>query len=485
MAAFADPLSTLDALFLAAEHGHTPMHIGATLVFETGPYAAADGSLDVRRLRRHVAARLDRAPRLRQRLVRTPLEGRMLWVDDERFDLEAHVRPLRIRGRASERNWKQAVGEVLARPLDLGRPPWELWILDGSEADRFTIVLKMHHCMADGESGLAQLRALLDVTADQRTEPIAPWTPRPAPTSFDLWIDDLSASARRAGTALALATAPLRAPRESWMAVRDGAATLAETASTLLRPARKTSFNQAIGPERRFEWLAMSVDEVRVIQRHFGVTLNDVVLATVAGALRRYLPRRGADADGDVELRAAVPVSMRDAASPFGNQASFWLLPLPVGERDPAARVAAVHSATMRLKQSARARGLYGLLRLADDIAPAALDFGVRVLERLRPFNLIVTNVCGPRLPLYLNGARLLAAYPSVPLFETQGLGIALLSYDGRLHWGFLADPSVVPDLEELVYVIAVSFCELLECASEARRPIDRRAPHASRRRAA
>ena len=483
MAAFADPLSTLDALFLAAEHGHTPMHIGATLVFETGPFAAADGSLDVRRLRRHVAARLDRAPRLRQRLVRTPLEGRMLWVDDERFDLEAHVLPLRLGRRASERNWKQAVGEVLARPLDLGRPLWELWILDGSEAGRFTVVLKMHHCMADGESGLAQLCALLDVTADPRTEPIAPWTPRRAPTPFELWIEDLSASARRARTALALATAPLRAPRESWTAVRDGAATLAETASTLLRPARKTSFNHAIGPERRFEWLAMSVDEVRVVQRHFGVTLNDVVLATVAGALRRYLSRRGAD--GDAELRAAVPVSMRDAASPLGNQASFWLLPLPVGERDPAARVAAVHSATMRLKQSARARGLYGLLRLADDIAPAALGFGVRVLERLRPFNLIVTNVSGPRLPLYLNGARLLAAYPSVPLFETQGLGIALLSYVGRLHWGFLADPSVVPDLEEFVYVIAVSFCELLERASEARGPIDRRAPRASRRRAA
>jgi diacylglycerol O-acyltransferase / wax synthase len=275
----------------------------------------------------------------------------------------------------------------------------------------------------------------------------------------------------------------VRPPCSDRACARHGAASLAETASTLLRPARKTSFNHAIGPERRFEWLAMSVDEVRVVQRHFGVTLNDVVLATVAGALRRYLSRRGAGDGG--ELRAAVPVSIRDAASPLGNQASFWLLPLPVAERDPAARVAAVHSATMRLKQSAHARGLYGLLRLADDIAPAALDFGVRVLERLRPFNLIVTNVSGPRLPLYLNGARLLAAYPSVPLFESQGLGIALLSYDCRLHWGFLADPSVVPDLEELVYVIAVSFCELLERASEARRPIGRRAPRASRRRAA
>jgi WS/DGAT/MGAT family acyltransferase len=483
MSGFADPLSTLDTLFLAAERKHAPMHLGATLVFETGPFASAGGSLDVRRLRHHVAARLDRAPRLRQRLARTPLEGRMLWVDDERFDLEAHFRSRRLGWRAGERAWKEMVGEVLARPLDLGRPLWELWTLEGSGADRFTIVLKMHHCMADGAAGLAQLCALLDVTAAPRTEPIAPWTARPAPTPFELLIQDLSAPARRAQTALTLAAAFSRAPRETWTAVCDGATALAETASALLRPARKTPFNHAIGPERRFEWLTMSVDEIRAVQRHFGATLNDVVLATVTGALRRYLSRRGTEDAG--ELRVAVPVSMRDAASPLANQTSFWLLALPVEEPDPAKRIAAVQSATMCLKRSARARGLYGLFQLADDMAPAALGVGVRALERLRPFNLVVTNVPGPGIPLYLDGARLLAAYPSVPLFETQGLGIALLSYDGRLHWGFLADPSVVPDLEELVYVVAVSFCELLERASETDRPRARGVPRASRRRAA
>jgi WS/DGAT/MGAT family acyltransferase len=483
MTAFADPLSTLDVLFLSAEREHAPMHIGATLVFEKGPLAGEDGSLDLRRLRHHVAARLDRAPRLRQRLARTPLEGRMLWVDDGRFDLEAHFRSRRLGRRAGERSWKQAVGEVLARPLDLGRPLWELWTIEGRGADRFTIVLKMHHCMADGAAGLAQLCALLDVTAEPRSEPIAAWKPRPAPTPFELLIQDLSAPARRARTALTLVAAFSRAPRETWTAVCHGATALVETASALLRPVRKTPFNRAIGPERRFEWLTMSIDEVRAVQRRFGATLNDVVLATVTGALRRYLSRRGTEDAG--EVRAAVPVSLRDAASPLANQTAFWLLRLPVEEQDPAKRVAAVHAVTMRLKRSARARGLYGLLRLADDVAPAALDVGVRALERLRPFNLVVTNVPGPGLPLYLDGARLLAAYPSVPLFETQGLGIALLSYDRRLHWGFLADPAVVPDLEELVYVIAVSFCELLERASEADRPTARGAPRASKGRAA
>jgi WS/DGAT/MGAT family acyltransferase len=218
----------------------------------------------------------------------------------------------------------------------------------------------------------------------------------------------------------------------------------------------------------------MSLAEVQTVQRHFGVTLNDVVLATVAGALRRYLSRHGDVSSG--EVRAAVPVSMRDGTSSLGNQVSFWLLPLPVAEKDPEKRVAAVHAATSRRKQAAHARGIYSLLKLADAVTPAALDAGVRVLEQLRPFNLLVTNVPGPPFPLYLNGARLLAAYPSAPHFETQGLGVALLSYHGRLHWGFLADPSAVPDLEEFVYVVAVSFCELLERASEAREPASHRA---------
>jgi len=473
MSGFADPLSTLDTLFLAAERDHAPMHIGATLVFEKGPFATARG-LDLRRLRDHVAARLDRAPRLRQRLARTPLEGRVLWIDDDRFDLEAHVRHRRIAYRAGEHDWKQAVGELLAQPLDLDRPPWELWIVEATGTDQFTVVLKMHHCMADGAGGLAQLCVLLDVTPEHRTEPIAPWTPRPVPGPLDLLVDDLSASARRASTAVALALAPLRAPRESWAAVRDGAASVAATTSMLLRPARATSFNRSIGRQRRFEWLAMSLAEVQTVQRHFGVTLNDVVLATVAGALRRYLSRHG-DVSGG-EVRAAVPVSMRDGTSSLGNQVSFWLLPLPVAEKDPEKRVAAVHAATSRRKQAAHARGIYSLLKLADAVTPAALDAGVRMLEQLRPFNLLVTNVPGPPFPLYLNGARLLAAYPSVPLFETQGLGVALLSYHGRLHWGFLADPSAVPDLEEFVYVVAVSFCELLELASEAREPASHRA---------
>jgi hypothetical protein len=139
----------------------------------------------------------------------------------------------------------------------------------------------------------------------------------------------------------------------------------------------------------------------------------------------------------------------------------------------------------MRRKQAAHARGIYSLLRLAEGATPAALDAGVLVLGHLRPFNLLVTNVPGPQFPLYLNGARLLAAYPSVPLFVAPGLGVALLSYDGRLHWGFLADPSVVPDLEEFVYVIAVSFCELLERASETPEAASECASRATRRRAA
>jgi len=464
MTPFADPLATLDALFLAAEHPDVPMHIGATLVFEGGPFATRSGVVDRQAFTDHVASRLDRIPRYRQRLVESPLEGRMLWIDDDRFDVRAHIHRRPVGGRRSERDLKRAVGEILSRPLDRNRPLWELWILDRLESGRFAIVTKVHHCMADGLGGVDQLCALLDATPEVFPPSVAEWTPRPAPNALALAKDDVATSVRGAVTALAMAVEAVRDPLRSWRDASDGARSLTETATALLRPARFTPFNHPLGGERRFEWLGMSVADLRRVKRHFGVTLNDVVLATVAGALHRYLAWDGVSAPSG-EVRAAVPVSMRDPDSSTGNQVSLWLLPLPADERDPVKRLDQVRVATAERKETGTARALYSLLRLTEGIAPAVLRASVRMFENLLPFNLIVTNVPGPQFPLYMNGARLVAAYPSVPLFENQGLGIALFSYDGMMYWGFLADPSVVPDLDEFVYSIAVSFCQLLDRA--------------------
>lgn len=466
MAATADRLSSLDCFFLAAERAHTHMHIGATLLFEAGPLARKARRVDVDALRRHVGCRLHRIPRYRQRLARTPLEGRPIWVDDERFWLDAHVRHIRLRKSPNDRHLREAIGEVLSRPLDRDRPLWELWIFDGFEENRFAVVTKVHHCMADGLAGVEQLAALLGPAPDSTDETPPPWLPRSAPQPLELLGEELASSMQRASAAAAWLGEGLRSPSRTWKSARQGTVALVETARSALTSARSTPLNHPLGAERRFEWLAMSLGELRQVKRRLGGTLNDVVLATVAGALRRYLGRRGTRLD-DGEIRAAVPVSMRDSDSSAGNQVSLWVLPLPVDEPDARARFQRIRDAVAERKASGNAGALYSLVRLGDAVGPALLEAGVRLLDRLLPFNLIVTNVPGPQFPLWMNGARLLAAYPAVPLFENQGLGIALFSYDGTLYWGFLAEPSVVPDLDEFIYSVAASFCELLEQATD------------------
>jgi diacylglycerol O-acyltransferase / wax synthase len=465
----ADPLSSLDSFFLGAEGEHTPMHIGATLIFEEGPLGRGDGTIDVAAIERHVAARLHRTPRYRQRLARTPLEARAVWVDDEDFRLDAHVKHVRLDAGSSDPALASAAGEILARALDRRRPLWELWVIDGLDGGRFAIVTKVHHCLADGLAGVEQLASLMDPSPDSSAEEPLAWTPRPAPAPLELAGDEVAAGMRRAAAAAGWLRETIRAPRSAWRDARKSVLALADTALSALPTIRPTPINGPLGPNRTFRWLAMDLAEVRLVRRRLGGTLNDVVLATVAGALRRYLPQRGLDVY-DGEIRAAVPVSMRDHSSPSGNQVSLWLLPLPLHEPDPAARIELVHRAAAERKASGTADGLYALTQLGNGLGPAVFETSARLLERLLPFHVIVTNVPGPQFPLYMSGARLLAAYPSVPLFAQQGLGVALFSYDGKLYWGFLADPSLVPQLETIVYAIAGSFCELLERAVEADR---------------
>jgi diacylglycerol O-acyltransferase len=465
MSSHEDRLSILDHFFLSTEGPNTPMHMAVMLVLESGPLTCKPGEIDLGRLRAHVASRLHRVPRFRQRLSLTPLAGRMRWVDDTRFRLENHVRRVRLSTAGGERALKRGAAEVLSQPLDRRRPLWELWVLDGWSSERFAVVTKIHHCMADGVGGVEQLCALLSAAADEPAAPAPDWSPRRSPGLLDLLGEQASDLAQLGADAAGLLGAALSDPAVAAGRVRRGAQALAEGARSLVRPARLTPINREVGPDRRVEWLSTPLAELRLIKRRFGGTLNDVVLATVTGALRRYLSRRGMRFDRG-EIRAAVPVSMRDPNSSWGNQVSVWFLPLPLEETDPQTRLTRIQEATARLKEDRNARELHSVLRLADVLGPTVPDAGAYFLRQLLPFNVIVTNVPGPQFPLFMNGARLEAAYPSVPLFENQGLGIALFSYDGLLFWGFLADPEIVPDLQEVAYAVAVSFCELLARAA-------------------
>jgi WS/DGAT/MGAT family acyltransferase len=242
---------------------------------------------------------------------------------------------------------------------------------------------------------------------------------------------------------------------------------------TGLTPVAETQLNQPVGPERRFDWLGVDLAEAKRVKNRFGCSLNDVVLATVAGALRRFFGG-GRESARSESYRVVVPVSVRSEATAgrTDNRASAWLTSLPLAEPDPVARLRLVQAATARLKGEGHARGPELLMRLAEGVPPGLVDLGVRLTARLHPYNLIVTNVPGPAMPLYLRGARLCAAYPQVPLFEHQGLGIAVFTVDGSLCWGFHADPAILPDLPHLVEAARASFAELLQASAGAGRAI-------------
>jgi diacylglycerol O-acyltransferase len=461
MSAF-DRLSGQDVSFLFFETANTPMNVGGVSVFDGGSLVGADGAVDVQRITAYIASRLHKVPRYRHRLAYIPIENQPVWVDDERFDADYHVRHLALPRPGNDQQLKRLAADILSRPLDRSRPLWESWIIEGLPKGRFAFVTKAHHCMVDGISGV-DLSAVMMSTAPRRTFP-APrrWRPQRLPSAVEMLRDDVLARVR---LPFALpARAASRGIRRSDIGQRLAA--VWQTLQTGLRSAANTPLNRRLSPHRRFEWLQMDLAEIKEVKNRLGGTVNDVVLASVAGALRRFFRRRKVPLSG-LDFRVAVPVNVRsaDELHVMGNRTSVWLTSLPVGERDARRRLAQICATTASLKRTGGAAGTNVLMRLADWAGPAAVALGVRFAERMSPYNLIVTNVPGPQFPLYMLDARLLHAYPLVPLFENQGLGIALFSYDGQLCWGLNADRDLIPDLHTLADDIGESFAELRAAA--------------------
>jgi WS/DGAT/MGAT family acyltransferase len=256
-------------------------------------------------------------------------------------------------------------------------------------------------------------------------------------------------------------------PSEAVESVGEQISAVTETLGAGLFPASESPFNQPIGPHRRFDWTAIELGDVKRVKKALGGTVNDVVLATVAGAVRSFLSGRGFSPEkiAELDFRAMVPVSIRSSSErgTLGNRIASWAARLPIGEADPRRRLQKVRAVTAELKQSRQAMGAEVLARVSEWTVPTLLSLAMRLAARARSFNLTVTNVPGPQIPLYLIGSRMSAAYPLGPLFADQALNIALLSYDGRLHWGLNADWDVLPDLRDLVAAIRASFDELLQ----------------------
>jgi WS/DGAT/MGAT family acyltransferase len=368
-----------------------------------------------------------------------------------------------------ERQLKRLVGRIMSQQLDRGKPLWELWYIEGLSRDRFAVVTKLHHCMVDGIAGADLMAAMMGPVADAAVAAPPRWIPRPAPPAARLLADELL---RRATLPLDIARggrALLAQPGRSLTAARDALESIGAALFAGLAPASPTPINCDIGPHRRFDWLRLDLAGIKDIKTRQGGTINDVVLALVAGAMRRFLQGRGEQVDG-IRFRAMVPVSVRATAERghLGNRVSFLMTPLPIAERDATRRLQTVIDTTQTLKDSKQRRGGELLEEVSDRVSTGLFAQVARLGAQTPSYNMVVTNVPGPPFPVYLLDAQLREVYPLVPLFRNQALGIALFSYDGGLYWGFNADWDAVPDLHDLVGFVGAEYQALCATAPSA-----------------
>jgi diacylglycerol O-acyltransferase / wax synthase len=478
-----DRLSGLDASFLSLERSGAHMHVGSVLVFEgeAPPYDEFVAKIE---------QRLHLVPRYRQKLAFPPLvQGRPVWIDDPHFNARYHVRHTALPSPAGEEELRSLAGRIFAQALDRSKPLWELWLVDRVGDDSFALISKTHHALVDGVSGVDISTVLFDLEPDPpEPDPAPPWYPRPEPSPAVLLAQSV---AERASAPLDAARGALGAARHPERAVAGGGKAvtgLAAMAAAGIAGAPPSPLNVRIGSHRRFAWVDADLERFKAIKSALGGTVNDVVLAAVTGALRAFAIRRGRDVAG-MELKAMVPVSVRAEAErgALGNRVAAMYAPLPLYAEDARQRFDIIHEAMGGLKESGQAVGAEVLTRLAGFAAPTVLDQASRLQTRQRFFNLVVTNVPGPQFPLYLQGRRLRAFYPQVPLTLNTALGIAIMSYDGRLGFGLLGDYDAMPDLEEVADDLERSIDELAAAAgiqettgSERRRPAARRTQRTS-----
>ena len=462
-----DRLSAVDAGFLHQESGATHMHIGAVAIFE-GPAPSHPEFLA------HIRSRLPLVPRYRQKLAAPPLGlGRQRWIDDPTFNLDYHVRRSALPAPGDEERLRQFAGRIFSQSLDRTKPLWEMYVVEGLAGDRFALVSKTHHALVDGISGVDLMTMLFDVTKAPRAVPGDDWVPRPEPSPAELTAASLLGAAGTAATLPLRATAALARPGDVIEDVTETVEGVSEVArALLLDPAPRSPLNVPIGPHRRIAFVPARLDDMKAIKDALGGTVNDVVLAVVAGALRRLYEFRGEPTD-DVSLRVQVPVSTRsrDEHGAFGNRVTQMIAPLPIGVADPVARLAIVRRSMEGLKESKQALGAATIAEMQDFAPPTILAQASRLNFNNRMFNLLVTNVPGPQLPLYALGRELLAVFPVAFLAGDRALAVAIMSYNGGMNFGLLGDYDTLPDIDVVVAGIEDALSELLAAAAPARSP--------------
>jgi diacylglycerol O-acyltransferase len=459
-----DRLTSIDASFLHQEGEASHMHIGGVLVFE-GPTPAFEDFVE------HVRGRLHLVPRYRQKLATPPLEaGRPLWVDDPDFNIEYHVRHTALPPPGSEEQLFLLTSRIASQQLDRSKPLWEHWLVEGLEGDRFALISKTHHALVDGISGVDLASVLFDAEREPEAEAegteLEPWRPEHEPSSAELVLAGARGAVTTTASLVTRAIVAATRPATSLQLARDAMEGLGELVWAGLNPAPETPLNVEIGPHRRYAVVRQQLADYKEIKDALGGTVNDVILSVVSGALGQWLRARGVRTEG-LEMRALVPVSVRthDQRGTLGNQLAAMRAPLPLYIEDPVSRLRFIRAAMDGLKESKQAVGAATLAAVNNLAPPTVLAQASRLNFSTRLFNLLVTNVPGPQLPLYLLGRELQDLFPVAFLPENHALAVAIMSYNGSLDYGLLGDYDALPDIDVVADGIEAALAELLAAA--------------------
>ena len=477
---FYETLSMLDYGMLAVEDPSHPMHTGALTIFDSGKMATEGGGIDFDALRDAFEGVLHHVPRYRQKLMwQDPLQALVtlrapgwmerlaaqppVWVDDPDFDIDYHVRHISVPRPGAEDQLKEIASRLLEAPLDRSKPLWEAWIIEGLEDGNFAVLIKVHHCMVDGMSGVGLAEHLLSLEPDQAAETPQPYRPRPAPTAADLHREDVTNKLTSGISAVGSLGERLLHPVSWWETAEHTLRSFADVLSTNTGTMSDTPLNGELGPHRQIEWSYTPLADVKAIKNALGCTINDALLLVVTGALRDYLRLHDVDLE-ETPFRIGMPVDLRaEGDDTAGNQITLVLVELPLTETRLDRQLDAIRAQTGKLDKGNQTFVINTIMSVVEYV-PAVMPLIAKNFAG--PGNCYLTNIRGPDVPLYQLGCEMVSCFPIAPLNGTMGLCIGAMSYQDQVCWGFACDPDLVPDVTRLRELLEASATATLDASA-------------------